>query len=331
MTAGVVPPRAAGAAATSGKGGGSRGAVPREILKQVRLIELRTRGLVDSIFGGEYQSVFRGQGMEFAEVREYEPGDDVRNIDWNVTARMGHPYLKKHVEERELTLLLLVDLSGSEQFATRGRFKAELAAELAAVLALSAVRNNDRVGLVIFTDTIEHVVPPKKGRRHVLRLIRDVLAFRPRHRGTDIGMALDYAARLMPHRGTLFVLSDFVPNAREAGRTSADTPLPYEKTLRLVSKRHDVVAINLTDVAEEVLPNAGLLVMSDPETGEEIAVNTGNRGVQVGFSARVSQEEQARRRLFRRLAVDEVEVRTHESYVRPLLAFFRRRERKRRR
>jgi uncharacterized protein (DUF58 family) len=165
--------------------------VSREILRQVRLIELRTRGLVTSIFSGEYQSVFRGQGMEFSEVREYEPGDDVRNIDWNVTARTGTPYVKKHVEERELTVLLIVDLSGSEQFGTRGRFKAELAAEIAAVLALSAVRNNDRVGLVIFTDHIEHVVPPRKGRRHVLRLIREQLAFRPSGRGTDIAGALD--------------------------------------------------------------------------------------------------------------------------------------------
>lgn len=323
-TRGGTPP----APAEPRKGAG-RGGVPREVLKKVRLIELRTRGLVDSIFGGEYQSVFRGQGMEFAEVREYEAGDDVRNIDWNVTARIGHPYVKKHVEERELTLLLLVDLSGSEQFATRGRFKAELAAELAAVLALSATRNNDRVGLVLFTDHIEHVVPPKKGRRHVLRLIRDVLAFRPEGRGTDIGAALDYAARLMPHKGIIFVLSDFVPTGRDAELTPPDAVVPWEKTLRLVSKRHDVVAINLTDAAEEALPRVGILMISDPETGEEIAVDTGSLAVQAGFSAQVSREEQERRRLFRRLAVDEVEVRTHESYVRPLLAFFRRRERKR--
>ena len=303
--------------------------MPREVLKQVRLIDLRTRGLVDSIFGGEYQSVFRGQGMEFAEVREYEPGDDVRNIDWNVTARTGRPHVKKHVEERELTLMMLVDLSGSEQFATRGRFKSEVAAEIAAVLALSAVRNNDRVGLIIFTDVIEHVVPPGKGRRHVLRLIRDVLAFRPRHTGTDIGGALDYAARLMPHRGILFLLSDFVPGVHDAERTPPDAVVPWEKTLRLVSRRHDLVAVNLTDAAEEALPRAGLLVVIDPETGEEIAVDTGSPGVQAGFSSHVDREQQALRRLFRRTGVDEIEVRTNESYVRPLLAFFRRRERKR--
>jgi hypothetical protein len=215
--------------------------VSREVLRQVRLIELRTRGLVNSLFGGEYNSVFRGQGMEFSEVREYEPGDDVRNIDWNVTARTGHPYVKKHVEERELTVLLVVDLSGSEQFGTRGRFKAELAAELAAVLALSAIRNNDRVGLILFSDYIEHVVPPRKGRRHALRMIRDVLAFRPTGRGTDTAGALDYAARLLPHRGIIFLLSDF---AEHGGAGQAEQ---WEKTLRLVSRRHDLVAVRISD------------------------------------------------------------------------------------
>ncbi|HSJ09593.1 MAG TPA: DUF58 domain-containing protein, partial [Longimicrobiales bacterium] len=246
------------------------GPVPREVLRQVRQIELRTRGLVTSIFGGEYQSVFRGQGMEFSEVREYEAGDDVRNIDWNVTARTGHPYVKKHVEERELTVLLLVDLSGSEQFGTRGRFKAELAAELAAVLALSAVRNNDRVGLLIFTDSVEHVVPPRKGRRHALRLVRDVLAFQPRGRGTDTAGALDYAARLLPHRGIIFMLSDFAP----AVNTRAADTAHWEKTLRLVSRRHDVVGIAITDPAELTLPDVGLVAVEDPETGTYAYVDT---------------------------------------------------------
>src|SRR5690606_31371491 len=213
------------------------GGVPRDVLRQVRLIELRTRGAVDSLFSGEYHSAFKGQGMEFADYRAYEPGDDIRTIDWNVTARMGQPYVRKHIEERELSVMLLVDLSGSEQFGTRGRLKAELAAELAAVLALSAIRNNDRVGLLIFTDHVEHVVPPRKGRRHVLRLIRDVLAFRPKSQGTDVAGALDYAARLLPHRGILFVLSDFVP----AGALQ-ETPA-WEKTLKLVAQRHDVVAV----------------------------------------------------------------------------------------
>lgn len=305
-------------------------AVPREILKQVRLIDLRTRGLVDSIFGGEYQSVFRGQGMEFAEVREYEPGDDVRNIDWNVTARMAHPYVKKHVEERELTVLLAVDLSGSNQFGTRGRFKAETAAEVAAVLALSAVHNNDRVGLVIFTDHVEHVVPPKKGRRHVLRLIRDLLAFEPSGRGTDLAGALDYSARLVPHRGILFVLSDFLPQYGTAFDTEGMT-VPWEKSLRLVSRRHDVVAVRISDVTEAALPRAGLLVLVDPETGDEVAVRTDSGAVRAGFEAAVAREKAELQRLFRRLAIDQIDLTTDAPIVHPLLAFFRRRERKLRR
>jgi uncharacterized protein (DUF58 family) len=333
------------------------GAVPREVLRQVRLIELRTRGTVNSLFSGEYHSAFKGQGMEFAEVREYDPGDDVRTIDWNVTARMGHPYVKKHVEERELTVMLLVDLSGSEHFGTRGRWKAELAAELAAVLALSAIRNNDRVGLLLFTDRVEHVVPPKKGRRHVLRLIRDLLAFRPTGRGTDLAAALDYAGRMLRHRSILFVLSDFqIPHddqerggpdsgiatspaagpVRPVGAGASGTerraePTPFDRfhrTLKLVSNRHDLVAVRLVDASEEALPDAGLLVLQDPETGEEVVLDTRSVHVRRRYDARAEAEERALRAIFRRLAVDEIELRTDESYVRPLLAFFRARERK---
>jgi uncharacterized protein (DUF58 family) len=324
--------RAREAGGADGDGGG----VPREVLKQVRLIELRTRGWVNTVFSGEYLSVFRGQGMEFSEVRAYQDGDDVRTIDWNVTARMGHPYVKKHVEERELSVLLAVDLSGSEQFGTRGRFKAELAAEIAAVLALSAVRNNDRVGLLIFTDHVEHFVPPKKGRRHVLRLIRDVLVFRPRGTGTDLPGALDYAGRVLPHRSIIFLLSDFLPttsavsapSAAAAPGAAADA---WERTLRLASRRHDVVAVSITDAAEEALPDVGVLAVVDPETGCELAVDTGRQAVRALYAARVAGEREAIRRLFRRLGVDEIEVRTDRSYVGPLLAFFRRREGGRRR
>jgi uncharacterized protein (DUF58 family) len=323
------------------------GGVPREVLRQVRLIELRTRGTVNSLFSGEYHSAFKGQGMEFAEVRAYEPGDDVRTIDWNVTARMGHPYVKKHVEERELTVMLLVDLSGSEHFGTRGRLKAELAAELAAVLALSAIRNNDRVGLLLFTDRVEHVVPPKKGRRHVLRLIRDLLAFRAVGRGTDIATALDYAGRMLGHRSILFLLSDFqVPLDRTAGPREADVPdgngvahlvglagpmsafERFHRTLKLVSNRHDLVAVRMVDPAEERLPDAGLLVLRDPETGEEVVLDTRHTELRRRYDARADAEERALRTIFRRLAVDEIELKTDESYVRPLLAFFRARERK---
>ena len=302
------------------------GGVPRDILKQVRRLELRTRGIVNSTFTGEYHSVFRGQGMEFAEVREYQEGDDVRNIDWNVTARTGAPYVKKHIEERELTVLLLVDLSGSEQFGTRSRFKAEAAAEIAAVLALSAARNNDRVGLVIFSDHIEHVVPARKGKRHALRLIRDVLAFQPKGRGTDIPGALDYAARLLPHRGVIFLMSDFAPPPMPA---DAD-PLPgWEKTFRLVTRRHDVVAVHIADAAETALPDVGIIVVQDPETGEEHVIDTGRFTLRNSYSARIAAETQHVQRLFRRVGVDEIHVRTDEPFVRPLLSFFRRRERQR--
>ncbi len=295
------------------------GGVPREVLRQVRLIELRTRGTVNSLFTGEYHSAFKGQGMEFSEFRAYEPGDDIRDIDWNVTARMGEPFIRKYVEERELTVMLLVDLSGSEQFGTRGRLKAELAAELAAVLALSAIRNNDRVGLLLFTDRIEHVVPPKKGRRHVLRLIRDLLAFEPAGRGTDIAGALDYAARMLRHRSILFLLSDFqVPRQEDGGH----------RTFRLVSNRHDLVAVRMVDSVEESLPAAGLLVLRDPETGDEVVLDTSSPRVRSRYDARSDAEQRALRSMFRRLGIDEIEVRTERSYVRPLLAFFRARERK---
>lgn len=294
-----------------------------ELLRHVRRLEIRARRLVADRLLGQYHSVFRGRGLEFSEVRQYQPGDDVRIIDWNVTARMGHPFVKKHVEERELTVMIMVDLSGSEQFGTQGRLKAELAAELAAVLALSAIRNNDRVGLIIFSDHVEHVVPPKKGRRHVLRLIRDLLAFRPSGRGTDIGDALDYAGRMLPHRSILFVLSDFLIPDHEAAGFAA-----FSRVLKLVSNRHDVVAIRMIDRVEETLPNAGLLVLTDPETGRRVAVNTGRSRIRTRYDSRSGAEDQALRSLFRRLAVDEVEVRTDESYVRPLMQFFKSRERR---
>jgi uncharacterized protein (DUF58 family) len=318
-----VPAARGTAAAAAPVRAGAAGAVPREVLRQVRLIELRTRGLVNTTFGGEYSSVFRGQGMEFSDVREYQHGDDVRNIDWNVTARVGEPFIKKHVEERELSVLVAVDMSGSGQFGTRTRFKTELAAEMAAVLALSAVRNNDRVGLILFTDRVEHVVPPRKGRRHVLRIIRDVLAFEPAGRGTDIGAALDYGARLMRHRGIFFVISDFM-----SGSTGAEAP-PWEKSLRLVSRRHDVVAVSVTDPAEESLPHAGLLAVRDPETGREVVIDTGRQSVRDLYEVLVAREHTRVRRVFRRLGVDEVAARTDAGYVRPLLSFFRRRERRR--
>ncbi len=290
-----------------------RGHAPAEVLRQVKLLELRTRGLVNSLFTGEYHSVFKGQGMEFAEVREYQPGDEVRSIDWNVTARMRHPYVKRYVEERELTVMMAVDLSGSERFGTVARFKSELATELSAVLAMSAVRNNDRVGVQLFTDRVEHVVPPGKGRRHVLRMIRDILVYEPQGRGTDIPGAIDHLIRLLPHRAIVFLISDFVQPG-------------LERPLKLIAQRHDVVAICIEDPHELVLPDIGLARVADPETGMTIDVDTSDAVVRERFERAVTEERAARTHLFRRLAIDEILVRTDRSYVEPLLRFFRLRE-----
>ena len=291
----------------------ARGAVPPEVLRQVKLIELRTRGLVNSLFTGEYRSVFKGQGMEFAEVREYTPGDEVRTIDWNVTARMRRPFVKRYIEERELTVMLAVDLSGSERFGTRSRFKSEIAVELAAVLAMSAVRNNDRVGVVLFTDRVEHVVPPRKGRRHALRVLRDLLGFEASGRGTDVGGALDYLTRLLAHHTIVFVISDF---------QSADV----ERPLKRLAQQHDVVAVTIDDPSERVLPDVGLARFVDPETGATVDVDTSDAAVRAHFAEVVASEEGTRRQLLRRLAIDEIAVSTAEGYIEPLLRFFRARE-----
>lgn len=302
------------AAAHSGRGA----AVPPEILRQVRRIELRTRGLVNARFTGEYHSVFKGMGMEFAEVREYQPGDEVRTIDWNVSARMRRLFVKRFVEERELTVLLLVDSSGSSRGGSGVQDKQGLAAELAAVLALTATRNNDRVGLLLHSDRVEHVVPPRKGRRHALRLVRDVLAARAQPRGTDLAAACDYAARLLPHRSIVFLLSDFVAP-------------PYEQALRRLSRRHDVVAVVLDDPAERELPNVGVARLVDAESGELAEVDTGDPRVRAQYAAAIRAEVEARQGMLRRLAVDEVLVPLEAGYVEPLLRFFRTRETRARR
>ena len=289
--------------------------VPREILRQVKLIELRTRGLVNTLFSGEYQAVFKGQGMEFAEVREYAPGDEYRQIDWNVSARMGHPYVKKYTEERELTVLFAVDMSGSEQFGTRGRFKAEVAAEIAAVIAMAAIKNNDRVGLLSFTDRIEEFVPPKKGRRHALRLIRDLLAFRPVGRGTDISTALDYLGRILRHRAIIFLISDFLDTG-------------FERSLKLLSRRHDLVAITVSDPRERSLPDVGYLELVDAESDRRIVLDSRNRYVREQFEHLAGQDELRLRQLLRGTSVDQIDIQTDRSYVPPLIEFFRARERK---
>ena len=299
--------------AASGAPDGKSTGVPPEILRQVKLLELRTRGLVNSLFTGEYRSVFKGQGMEFSEVREYQPGDEVRSIDWNVTARMRKPYVKRYIEERELTVMLVVDLSGSERFGTRARFKSELASELAAVLAMSAIRNNDRVGAVLFTDRIEHVVPPRKGRRHALRLMRDLLAFEPVGTGTDIAAAVDYAGKMLVHKAIIFLVSDFQENE-------------LEQPLKLLAQRHDVVAVTVDDPSEHELPDLGLARFVDPESGETLDVDTSDPAVRARFAEAVAEEVGARKRLLRRLAIDEIPLHTDGGVVDPLIKFFRTRE-----
>jgi uncharacterized protein (DUF58 family) len=287
--------------------------VPPEILRQVKLIELRTRGLVNSLFSGEYRSVFKGQGMEFSEVREYQPGDEVRTIDWNVTARMGRPFVKRYIEERELTVMLAVDLSGSERFGTVKRFKSELATELGAVLAMSAVRNNDRVGILLFTDQVEHVVPPSKGRRHVLRCIRDLLVHDPVGTGTDIAAALEYLRRMLRQHTIIFVVSDFLG-------------AEIERPLKLLAQQHDVVAVTVEDPSEQSLPDIGLARLVDPETGAAVDIDTSDPRVREQYTAFVSEEREARRHLLRRLAIDEIPVVTDRGIIEPLLRFFHSRE-----
>jgi uncharacterized protein (DUF58 family) len=284
-----------------------------EVMRQVRLLDLRTRGLVHNLFAGEYRSIFKGQGMEFSEVREYHPGDEVRSIDWNVTARMQRPYVKRYIEERELTVMIAVDVSGSGQFGTRTRFKSELASELSAVLAMSAIRNNDRVGTMLFTDTVEHVVPPRKGRRHALRLIRDMLVFNPVGRGTDIGGATEYLNKMLPSKAIVFLISDFLSPG-------------IERPLKLLAQRHDLIAVTVEDPSELDLPDVGLARLTDPETGQVIDVDTSDPKVRLAFAKRVFDEGEARKHLLRRLAIDEVLVRTNEGIIEPLFRFFRQRE-----
>ena len=286
--------------------------IPKEVLKKIRRIEIRTKRLVNDVFSGEYQSVFKGRGMEFSEVREYLPGDDVRSIDWNVTARMGHPYVKKFDEERELTIMFLVDGSASGAFGTVSRFKSELAAELCALLAFSATRNNDRVGLITFTDRIEKVVPPKKGRVHVLRVVREVLYFQPEGKGTDIPGALDYLSNVVRRHAIVFLVSDFLTTG-------------YERSLAVANRRYDLIAIRISDPRESEIPRLGLVEFEDPETGERLAVDTSDRRFAERFREELARDAAERERLFARLGVDSIPVSTDRPYVEPLETFFRRR------
>jgi uncharacterized protein (DUF58 family) len=290
--------------------------IPKHVLKKVRQIEIRTRHLVNDVFSGEYHSVFKGRGMEFAEVREYEPGDDIRTIDWNVTARMGRPYIKRFTEERELTVILVVDVSASSNFGTFEQMKGEIVAELCAVLAFAAIKNNDRVGLLIFTDQIEKFIPPKKGRTHILRVIRELLYTQPEQPGTDITQALEYLNKVITRRSIVFMVSDFLTSN-------------YMTPLRIANKRHDMVAITITDPREIRLPPVGLIELEDVETGEEVLIDTNDKAWLQAYQKMNIQRREERDRQFRLMGVDAVHISTDRPYIDPLIQFFRMRERQR--
>jgi uncharacterized protein (DUF58 family) len=292
--------------------------LPRDIVRQVRRLQLRARRAVEDILGGEYHSIFKGMGIAFEEVREYQPGDDIRTIDWNVTARMGHPFIKRFVEERELTVMLLIDSSGSQHFGTRLQQKREVAAELAAVLAFSAITNNDKVGLVSFTDRIERFIPPRKGIRHVLRLIRDVLFFEPAGERTSLRAALDYVNRVLRRRAIIFLLSDFLDTG-------------YEKALRRTGRRHDLIAVRLSDPREDELPRVGLLELEDAETGARLLLDTFSQEVRAAHAAAARQRRENVRQLLRSAGVDLIEASTGGGHLDALVRFFQMRERRLRR
>ena len=284
--------------------------IPKEILDKVRLIEIRTRNMMNNLFAGEYHSVFKGRGMEFAEAREYQPGDDVRHIEWNVTARVGRPFIKVFDEEREMTVMLLVDVSASGAFGSQQQMKGEVGVEVSALLAFSAIQNNDRVGLLIFTDEVEVFVPPKKGRKHVLRVIRELLYFQPQGRRTSIAGALEYLGRVLHRRSVVFVVSDF----QDKG---------YETALRHLSRRHDLIAVSLSDPREWRLPDVGFINLQDAETGEQVLVDSGHQGVREFYAAEQAAAVERRGVLFRKTGVDEIAIDATKPYVDPLIHFFR--------
>jgi uncharacterized protein (DUF58 family) len=288
--------------------------VTTELMKKIRRIEIRTRRLVNDSFAGEYHSVFRGRGMEFDEVRPYLPGDEVRTIDWNVTARTGQPHVKKYVEERELTVMLVVDASGSGDFASQGKFKRELAAELASVLSFSATTNKDKVGLLIFTDKVELYIPPRKGRRHVLRLIRDLLAFEPQNNGTDIKMALDMVNQVLKRRSIVFLVSDFM-----------DDPEKYAKPLFMANRKHDVIAVDLHDPLEAGIADVGVLALEDAESGELVWLDTSDPAWRQIFARRTQRFDTDKRKTLANAGVDRIQIHTDQDYAKALTIFFQKR------
>ncbi len=289
--------------------------ISSEVLRKIRRIEIVTRAMVRETFAGRYESVFKGKGMDFDEVREYSAGDDIRTIDWNVTARTGWLHVKKFVEERELTVLILLDASGSFSFGTIGRTKRQLAAEVAAVLAFSAARNNDKVGLLIFTDSIEEFVPPRKGDKHVLRIIREILEYRPIGKGTDIALALRYASRLVRRHSIMFLISDFMDS-------------DYEKWLRVASKKHDLVALTIRDPSEFELPALGTVEIEDGETGERLLIDLRSGASVARFAQLMRNKDEETKEVLRRAQIDFIDLRTDSDYVEPLIRFFALRRRR---
>jgi uncharacterized protein (DUF58 family) len=283
--------------------------LPEDLLKKVRAIQIMSTRAVDASFAGQYESVFKGRGMQFDEVREYQPGDDIRDIDWNVTARTGKPYIKRFVEEREMTILFAVDLSASGDFGTVNKMKNELAAEFCAVLAFAAAKNNDKVGLVIFTDQIELYIPPKKGSRHVLRVIRELLAFEMPKRKTDIPLALDYVARVLRKKATVFLVSDFIETS-------------FKKPLGLLNRRHDVIAVPVRDRVEMAMPNIGLIELQDAETGEIIMIDTSSSTFRSRYSDSNTQDFDSLKSMMRSINVDSIPIYTDRPYVQDLVQFF---------
>jgi len=287
--------------------------IPKEIIQKVRRIELRTKSIVESVLSGEYQSVFKGRGMEFSEVRTYNPGDDIRAIDWNVTARMGGPYVKKYVEERELTVMLIVDASASGSFGSLRQFKDEIAVELCALLAFSAIKNNDRVGLIIFTSEVEKFIPPKKGKNHVLRVIRELLYFKPEKKGTNIAEAMAFLNRVQRKKAVVFCVSDFLASG-------------FEAPMRIAAHRHDLVAVTITDPRERELPDVGLIDLEDPETGKTLVVNTHDKNVRELYGRQAAARRSSLRSFLRTNGIDEIPIATEGDYVEPLVKFFKKRE-----
>jgi len=288
----------------------------RELLRKVRKIEIKTRGLSNHLFSGEYHSAFKGRGMAFNEVREYQPGDEIRTIDWNVTARFNHPYVKVFDEERELTVMLLMDVSASENFGTITQQKQDLATELCAVLAFSAIQNNDKVGVIFFSDKVEKFIPPKKGRSHILMIIRELIDFKPESKGTDVGEALRYFTSAIKKKCTAFILSDFI------------SPV-FEQQLKLANKKHDVIALRLFDKHDEEFPDLGLIPVKDQESGEILWVNTGDKKVREAYKSSALKRNAQLKDVFSKSGVDYTSIGTHESYITPLRTLFKKRERKR--